>query len=108
MPTEEQVRAALRTVMDPEIGRPIEDIGMLKSIAVDGGAVRVDVLLTIEGCPLKDRITTDVTAAVQPLEGVERVDVRLTPMNEDERASLVQQLRGPGAAAGGGQQPAAI
>ena len=109
MPTEEQVRAALRTVMDPEIGRPIEDIGMLKSIAVDGGAVRVDVLLTIEGCPLKDRITTDVTAAVQPLEGVERVDVRLTPMNEGERAALVQQLRGPGASPdGGGQQPAAI
>ena len=109
MPTEEQVRAALRTVMDPEIGRPIEDIGMLKSIAIDGGAVRVDVLLTIEGCPLKDRITTDVTAAVQPLEGVERVDVRLTPMSEDERAALVQQLRGPGASPdGGGQQPAAI
>jgi len=109
VPTEEQVRAALRTVMDPEIGRPIEDIGMLKSIAVDGGAVRVDVLLTIEGCPLKDRITTDVTAAVQPLEGVERVDVRLTPMNEGERAALVQQLRGPGASPdGGGQQPAAI
>ena len=109
MPTEEQVRAALRTVMDPEIGRPIEDIGMLKSIAVDAGAVRVDVLLTIEGCPLKDRITTDVTAAVQPLEGVERVDVRLTPMSEGERAALVQQLRGPGASPdGGGQQPAAI
>jgi ATP-binding protein involved in chromosome partitioning len=109
VPTEEQVRAALRTVMDPEIGRPIEDIGMLKSIAVDAGAVRVDVLLTIEGCPLKDRITTDVTAAVQPLEGVERVDVRLTPMSEGERAALVQQLRGPGASPdGGGQQPAAI
>ena len=65
-------------------------------------------LLTIEGCPLKDRITTDVTAAVQPLEGVERVDVRLTPMSQEERAALVQQLRGPGAAQAGGQQPAAI
>ena len=108
MPTEDQVRAALRNVMDPEIGRPIEDIGMLKSIAIDGGAVQVHVLLTIEGCPLKDRITTDVTAAVQPLEGVERVDVRLTPMSQEERATLVQQLRGPGAAQAGGQQPAAI
>ena len=51
MPTEDQVRAALRNVLDPEIGRPIEDIGMLKSIELEGGLVRVHVLLTIEGCP---------------------------------------------------------
>ena len=73
MITEEQVREALRGVMDPEIGRPIEDIGMLDSIHVDGGRVEVGVLLTIEGCPLKDRITHDVTAALQPLDGVEQV-----------------------------------
>jgi ATP-binding protein involved in chromosome partitioning len=92
--TQEQVREALRAVMDPEIGRPIEDIGMLKSIEVDGGTVRVQVLITIEGCPLKDRITQDVTAAVAPLEGVERVEVPLTPMSQEERAALVQKLRG--------------
>ena len=94
MATEEQVRQALRGVMDPEIGRPIEDIGMLQSITVDGGLVEVHVLITIEGCPLKDRITQDVTAAVQPLEGVERVDVRLTPMSQEQREALVSQLRG--------------
>ncbi|HVF08445.1 MAG TPA: Mrp/NBP35 family ATP-binding protein, partial [Actinomycetota bacterium] len=75
------------------IGRPIEDIGMLESITIDGGRVEVHVLLTIEGCPLKDRITTDVTAAVQPL-GVERVDVRLTPMSQQQREGLVSTLRG--------------
>ena len=84
--------------MDPEIGRPIEDIGMLESIEIDGGRVEVHVLLTIEGCPLKDRITNDVTAAVQPLDGVERVDVRLTPMSQEQREALVSQLRGGGAA----------
>ena len=57
MVTEAQVRDALRTVMDPEMGRPIEDIGMLRDIRIDGGAVTVHVLITIEGCPLKDRIT---------------------------------------------------
>jgi ATP-binding protein involved in chromosome partitioning len=103
--TQEQVRAALRDVKDPEIGRPIEDIGMLAGIDIDGGAVRVDVLLTIEGCPLKDRITTDVTAAVQPLEGVERVDVRLTPMSPEQRETLVHTLRG-GAAGAEGAAPA--
>lgn len=94
MPTEDQVRAALRQVNDPEIGKPIEDIGMLKSIEIDGGSVTVHVLLTIEGCPLRDKITQDVTAAVQPLEGVEQVKVTLTPMSEEQRLGLSASLRG--------------
>src|SRR5207248_1222062 len=75
--TIEEVRAALRSVLDPEINRPIEDIGMLREIEVDGGTVRVHVLITIEGCPLKERIEHDVTQAVMPLAGVERVEVPL-------------------------------
>ena len=95
MVTQDQVREALRSVNDPEIGRPIEDIGMLRDIEVlDGGLIRVHVLITIEGCPLKDRITSDVTEALAPLEGVERVDVALSPMSEEQRASLVATLRG--------------
>jgi ATP-binding protein involved in chromosome partitioning len=94
MITEAQVREALKSVNDPEIGRPIEDIGMLQAIDVEGGLVRVHVLLTIEGCPLRDRITQDVTAALQPLAGVERVEVTLTPMSEEQRATLVGTLRG--------------
>ena len=99
MVTEAQVREALRNVLDPEIGRPIEDIGMLRGIAIEGDTVRVDVLITIEGCPLKDRITNDVTAAVKPLDGVERVTVDLSPMTQEQRETLVQQLRGGGATA---------
>ena len=94
MVTEQQVREALRGVRDPEIGRPIEEIGMLQGIEVDGELVRVHVLITIEGCPLKDRITSDVTAALAPLEGVERVEVSLSPMSEQQRAELVANLRG--------------
>src|SRR6478672_6132869 len=97
MASEAEVRQALREVLDPEIGKPIEDIGMLQDIAVEGGHVRVDVLLTIEGCPLRDRITQDVTAAVQPLMGVERVEVTLTPMSPEQREALVGKLRGPNA-----------
>jgi ATP-binding protein involved in chromosome partitioning len=92
--TQDDVRQALRQVMDPEIGRPIEDIGMLRDIEIDGGTVRVHVLITIEGCPLKDRITHDVTAAVGPLPGVDRVEVPLTPMSAEQRQALVQELRG--------------
>jgi ATP-binding protein involved in chromosome partitioning len=96
--TEDQVRQALRNVLDPEIGKPIEDIGMLQGIEVNDGSVRVRVLITIEGCPLKDRITSDVTNALRPL-GVERVDVELSPMSEQQRAELVTRLRGSVAAA---------
>jgi ATP-binding protein involved in chromosome partitioning len=92
--TEEQIREALRSVLDPEIGKPIEDLGMLKGIHVEGGLVRVYVLITIEGCPLKDRITQEVTAALAPLDGVEDVQVSLAPMSEEQRQSLVATLRG--------------
>ena len=98
MVTEDQVRQALRNVLDPEIGKPIEDIGMLQGIEVNDGSVRVHVLITIEGCPLKDRITSDVTNALHPL-GVERVDVELSPMSEQQRAELVTRLRGSAPAA---------
>jgi ATP-binding protein involved in chromosome partitioning len=104
--TESQVREALRGVKDPEIGRPIEDIGMLQGIEVQDGVVRVKVLITIEGCPLKDKITQDVTAAVQPLEGVSKVEVALSPMSPQEREALVQKLRG--GTAGAPAQPSKI
>lgn len=102
MPTTEEVRAALRNVLDPEIGKPIEDVGMLKEVQVEGGTVRVYVLLTTAGCPLKDRINSDVTGAVKPLPGVERVEVILGEMNEQQRGELVGKLRGGSAPA---QQP---
>ncbi|MEP6477482.1 MAG: Mrp/NBP35 family ATP-binding protein [Actinomycetota bacterium] len=98
MTTEAQVRQALLSVMDPEIGRPIEEIGMLQGISIDQGTVEVHVLITIEGCPLKDKITQDVTAAVEPLEGVSDVQVRLTPMSPEQRQALVTKLRGTGGA----------
>jgi ATP-binding protein involved in chromosome partitioning len=93
--TEAQVRTALRGVLDPEIGKPIEDLGMLRGIEVGpDGDVRVHVLLTIAGCPLRDRINQDVTGAVAPLEGVRSVEVVLGEMTGDQRQSLVTQLRG--------------
>src|SRR3990172_2536046 len=95
--TEEQIREALRTVLDPEIGKPIEDLGMLKDIHIEDGLVRVYVLITIEGCPLKDRITSDVTSALAPLQGLRGVDVRLSPISPEEREALVRKLRGPSA-----------
>jgi ATP-binding protein involved in chromosome partitioning len=95
MPTKEEVREALRGVLDPEIGKPIEDVGMLQDIVVDNGVVRVYVLLTIAGCPLKDRINSDVTNAVRPiLDAGQHVEVILGEMSSDQRQGLVTKLRG--------------
>jgi ATP-binding protein involved in chromosome partitioning len=94
MPTEDQVRQALRQVLDPDIGKPIEDLGMLRGIVVDRDAVRVHVLLTIAGCPLKDRINSDVTSAVQPILGPgQHVEVVLGTMSDEQRQEMVTQLR---------------
>ena len=95
MVTEERVREALHGVLDPEIGKPIDELGMLKGVAIEpDGTVRVQVLLTIAGCPLKDRINAEVTSAVAPLEGVTGVEVILGTMTGDQREGMVQQLRG--------------
>ena len=72
--TVEQVSRALEAVRDPDIGRPITELGMVKNVEVaPDGNVRVDVWLTVAGCPMRDTITRDVTAAVGKLAGVTRV-----------------------------------
>jgi ATP-binding protein involved in chromosome partitioning len=94
-PTADQVSAALARVNDPEIHKPITDLGMVKNIEISpDGTVRVDVYLTVAGCPLRETITRDVTAAVSAIEGVSRVRVELDVMSEEQRQALQTQLRG--------------
>jgi ATP-binding protein involved in chromosome partitioning len=93
MATKEQVLDALSRVRDPEIGKPITELDMVRNITVEDGAVLVEVLLTVAGCPMKDRITRDVTEAVAPLEGVRNVHVELGVMTEEQRQAMVAQLR---------------
>jgi ATP-binding protein involved in chromosome partitioning len=95
--TEEAVLTALATVQDPDIRRPITELGMVESIAIRAdGQVAVAILLTVPGCPLKEKITSDVTAAVRAVPGVTAVDVRLGFMTDEQRKALQVQLRGPG------------
>ena len=94
-PTTEQVSRALAGVNDPEIRRPITELGMVKNIDISpDGSVRVDVYLTVAGCPLRDTITREVTAAVGAVEGVSRVRVELDVMSDEQRRALQTQLRG--------------
>src|ERR687885_1591100 len=88
------VHAALATVNDPEIRRPITELDMVKDVRADGGIVRVDVYLTIAGCPMKDRLTTDVKAAVGRVPGVDAVSVVLDVMSDEQRTALRERLRG--------------
>ncbi len=92
----EAVRAALGRVNDPEIRRPITELGMVAAVDVAAdGRVGVTVLLTVAGCPLRDTITRDVTAAVTALPGVSAVDVTLDVMSDEQRTGLREMLRGP-------------
>ena len=94
-PSHDAVQAALATVNDPEIRRPITDLDMVKSVDIDGPVVSVTIWLTVAACPMRDRLTTDITAAVSAVEGVEQVVVTLDVMSDDQRAALKEKLRGP-------------
>ncbi|MDQ2853091.1 P-loop NTPase [Dermatophilaceae bacterium Sec6.4] len=94
-PTIDAVRDALTKVIDPEIKRPITELGMVESVDVtQAGHVTVTILLTISGCPLKATLTSDTTQAVLGVAGVTGVDVRLGVMNDEQRTALKDHLRG--------------
>lgn len=89
------VRSALSTVIDPEIRRPITDIGMVKGIDIDGGHVTVGVYLTIKGCPMQGTISDSVRSAVGAVDDVTSVHVELDVMSDEQRAELRTLLQGP-------------
>jgi ATP-binding protein involved in chromosome partitioning len=94
-PTIEAITAALATVKDPEIHRPITELGMVDGVVVsDDGSVNVKILLTTAGCPLKDRITTDVNNAVMTVDGVTVVRVDLDVMSDTQKQALRSTLQG--------------
>jgi len=94
-PTQEQVTAALATVIDPEIRRPITDLGMVKGVDIAAdGTVRVGVYLTVAGCPMKDTIRRDVVNAVAKVDGVRSVELELDVMSQEQRKELQTKLRG--------------
>ncbi len=86
---------ALSTVDDPEIRKPITELGMVKSVTVDpAGHVDLTILLTVSGCPMKDTLTRDSTAALMKVPGVSAITVTLDVMSQDQRAALQTKLRG--------------
>jgi len=87
------IEAALRRVVDPELGSDIVDLGMVKGIDIADGVVTVRVALTIAACPLRDQIESETVRKVSALPGVTEVQVETTAMNQEERSSLMERAR---------------
>ncbi|MDC5697750.1 Mrp/NBP35 family ATP-binding protein [Intrasporangium calvum] len=95
LPSRDALLTALSKVNDPEIRKPITELGMVKSVDVDeAGHVELSIYLTVSGCPMKDTLTKDSTAALQGVPGVTSVNVTLDVMSDEQRTALRQQLRG--------------
>jgi len=92
--TEEQILEALKSVNDPEIKRPITELGMVEGVTVDGNEITVRLLLTVSGCPLKDTLNRDITAAVATVAPASAVTVDMGVMTDEQRKSMQEMLRG--------------
>src|ERR1700710_2696003 len=91
----EAVHAALAGVDDPEIHKPITELGMVKGVGVSPeGIADVGVYLTVAGCPMRETITNRVTAAVEQVPGITGVRVELDVMGDEQRTALRRHLRG--------------
>ncbi|MFW0184711.1 Mrp/NBP35 family ATP-binding protein [Rothia sp. CCM 9418] len=89
---DETLYEALCTVHDPELRRPITELGMVEKAYFEQGVAHIHVLLTIEGCPLKTTIEHDITQALSGIEGVQQVQVHIGYMNPQQRQKLRSTL----------------
>ncbi|HZQ15702.1 MAG TPA: Mrp/NBP35 family ATP-binding protein [Gaiellaceae bacterium] len=94
MATREQIDEALARVIDPELRKPVTELGMVRAVEVDGGRVGVTIALTVAGCPLRSSFEGQVAEHVGSLPGVETVELSFDVMSPDERAALTNRLRG--------------
>lgn len=91
---EARVLSALSRVIDPEIRKPITELGMIGGVAIDGGEASIDLKLTIVGCPAAQTIERDVRDAAASVDGVDEVSVTVSVMTREERDELTERLRG--------------
>ena len=87
------VEAALRGVVDPELGSDIVELGMVRDISVEDGVASIAIALTIAACPMRDQIEGDVIRKVTALPGIERTEVAVTAMTEQQRSDLMSVAR---------------
>jgi ATP-binding protein involved in chromosome partitioning len=90
----DRIHVELGTVIDPELRRPLPELGMIESVIFAKGIAQVKVLLTISGCPMRDRLRNDVEAALARIEEVKKVDLEFGVMNDEQRNNVKKLLRG--------------
>mgnify|MGYP006282555363 CR=1 FL=1 len=92
MPSKDDVMQVLSKIDDPELKRPLTDLGMVGNIDINGDKVTVGITLTVPGCPLKEKIAHDVRTGVEALEGVKTVAVEFDVMNDQQREELKRKM----------------
>ncbi|MDO4910498.1 MAG: Mrp/NBP35 family ATP-binding protein [Corynebacterium sp.] len=90
--TESDIRAALSRVMDPELGKSLTELNMVKSIEVDGSTVNVVIYLTIAACPMRTTLVDNSVAAIKEVPGVTDVTVDTDVMSDEQRRALRTQV----------------
>jgi ATP-binding protein involved in chromosome partitioning len=90
----EEINTALATVSDPELHRPLPELGMVKSVEFKSGVAHIEILLTISGCPMRDRLQSDISAALTKVAEVESVQLVFGVMNEEQRNAVKKLLHG--------------
>ena len=88
------ISEALATVSDPELHRPLPDLGMVEEVLFSDGTAKLKILLTISGCPMRDRLQKDITEAVTKVPHVSNVEIEFGVMNESQRDNVKKLLRG--------------
>ena len=89
----DEIAEALTAVQDPELRRSITDLGMVEDLSEVDGDVSVAILLTISGCPMQDRLRTDITSAISGVTGVKSVSLSFGVMSQDQRDNVKKIMR---------------
>ena len=84
----------LSQVIDPELRRSITDLGMVEHAEIIGTKANIKVLLTISGCPMRDKLTQDIKAAAAKLPEVSEVNLEFGVMSDDQRQKVRELVRG--------------
>ena len=94
MSTTDLIREALGNVIDPELHKPLPELGMVESVDFSSGAAKIGILLTIVGCPMKDRLKADITKALSDIKEVTSIEVIFGVMSEEQRNNVKKIIRG--------------
>jgi ATP-binding protein involved in chromosome partitioning len=90
----DEILQALEGVIDPELGRSVIELDMVRDVTLENGRVALTIALTVPGCPLRASFEEQVDRALSPLEGVEEVALSFDVMSPEEKAALTSRLRG--------------